>query len=76
MLTKIRTALMISTAATVAASVVLGAGLIYGIDPVRFSWVTRTETGSYATACDPHILPSPIYSRTALAKFAARPSWN
>lgn len=78
MLGALRTTLLIGNAVAIPSALMLGWALTYGVDPVKFNWVTPAAsaqaTGApteFAMACEPRVLDQAIYSRVALAKFAA-----
>lgn len=74
----VRRALLVGNAIVIPTALFLGWALVYGVEPVKYDWVTESTDadgnpieGRFRVACEPHVLSQAIYSREALAKFAA-----
>lgn len=78
MLRTLRSALMIGNMALIPSAAIMGWALAYGTEPVAYTWVKallnaggEPVANDYEPACEPRVLAQPLYSRQALAKFAA-----
>jgi|JRYH01.1.fsa_nt_gb hypothetical protein len=76
MLHFLRSFLLFANMIVIPSTAILGWALAYGVEPVDFRWIRSAQsidggTTEFAQVCEPHVLSKPLYSRQALATFAA-----